>query len=154
MIEYNQLNNLYNPFARNENFPVDADSLFESYQEALDYARGGSRGDDYTTTAYLGQVISVVEPNESGETTVQVYKIVVEIPESGETPEVWGLTLIGEGTGEGKVKDVEFNDVSFFDEETGIANFKSDEIGVEEDEETGKEKLRVLKIRNEEIEIQ
>lgn len=146
---YNEVNNLYNPFARNENFPVDADSLFSSYRDALEYARGGSRDNDYTTTAYLGQIISVVEENNLGETNVQVYKIVVDIPATENTKEMWGLALIGEGGGggDGKVKDVQFNGTSFLNDETGIANFPSDEIGVRDG------KLKILKIMNGQTEI-
>ena len=146
-MEYNELIGLHNPFARNGNFPLDADSVFSSYAEALDYASGGSRDDNYTTAAYLGQIISVVEEDESGNTDVQVYKIVVETPASGETREVWGLELIGKGGGgDGKVKDVQFNGVSFFNEETGIVNFISDDIKVKEDD--GKLKLKIVKISN------
>lgn len=149
-MEYNELIGLHNPFARNGNFPLDADSLFESYEDALSYAQGGSRDDNYTTTAYLGQIISVVEEDESGNTNVQVYKIAVETPAIEETSEVWGLALIGEGGGggDGKVKDVQFNGTTFLNEMTGIANFKSDEISVKNG------KLKITKISNEQIEIQ
>lgn len=149
-MEYNELIGLHNPFARNGNFPLDADSLFESYEDALSYAQGGSRDDNYTTTAYLGQIISVVEEDESGKTNVQVYKIVVETPATEETSEVWGLALIGEGGGgggDGKVKDVQFNGTSFLNETTGIANFLSDEIVVK------RKKLKILKILNDEYRI-
>ena len=75
MKEYGNILGLHYPFARNENFPLDADSLFESYEEALSYARGGVNGSE---TSYLGQIISVVEEDASGNTNVQVYKVVVE----------------------------------------------------------------------------
>ena len=150
MKEYDSVVNLYNPLRRLENFPLDANALFESYVEALEYARGGSRDDDYTTSAYLGQIISVVQDDESGNTVVKVYKIVVEVPATGTEKEIWGLALIGEGGGggDGKVKDVQFNGYSFLNDVTGIANFPSDEIGVENG------KLKILKIKNEQITIQ
>lgn len=147
-MEYNELIGLHNPFARNDNFPLDADSVFSSYAEALDYASGGSRDGNYTTAAYLGQIISVVENDESGNTNVQVYKIVVETPATEESSEVWGLALIGEGGGgDGKVKDVQFNGISFLNEETGIANFESEEIGVVDS------KLKIKKITNGQIDL-
>lgn len=148
-MDYNEYIGLYNPFARNENFPLDADSVFDSYAEALEYARGGSRDDNYTTAAYLGQVISVVSEGESGKTNVHVYKIVVDIPATDEEREVWGLSLIGEGGGggDGKVKDVQFNSTTFLNEETGIANFRSDEIEVKNG------KLHIKKIINEQTTI-
>ena len=146
MKEYGNILGVHYPFARNENFPLDADSLFESYEEALNYARGGVNGSE---TSYLGQIISVVEEDASGNTNVQVYKVVVETPASEEQEAIWGLSLIGEGGGggDGKVKDVQFNGRSFLNDETGIANFISDEIGVKDG------KIKVLKITNEQIEI-
>jgi len=146
MKEYGNILGVHYPFARNENFPLDADSLFESYEEALNYARGGVNGSE---TSYLGQIISVVEEDASGNTNVQVYKVVVETPASEEQEAIWGLSLIGEGGGggDGKVKDVQFNGRSFLNDETGIANFISDEIGVKNG------KIKVLKITNEQIEI-
>ena len=54
----------------------------------------------------------------------------------------------GGGGGDGKVKDVQFNGRSFLNDVTGIANFPSDEIGVENG------KLKILKIKNEQITIQ
>ena len=145
MKEYGNILGVHYPFARNENFPLDADSLFESYEEALSYARGGINGSE---TSYLGQIISVVEEDASGSTNVQVYKIVVETPASEEQEAIWGLALIGEGGGgDGKVKDVQFNRTSFLDDETGIANFISDEIGVKNGN------LKILKITNEQVEI-
>ena len=151
-MEYDGLNVIIYPIARQEHFPLDADSVFESYADALAYARGGSRGEDYETTAHLGQIISVVEDDESGNTSVKVYKIVVATPADieNDTPEVWGLSLIGEGGGggDGKVKDVQFNSTTFLNEETGIANFVSDEIVVNNDG-----KLHIKKIVNAETEI-
>ena len=148
---YNELIGLHNPFARNDNFPLDADSVFSSYAEALDYASGGSRDDNYTTAAYLGQIISVVEDDESGNTNVKVYKIVVATPADieNDTPEIWGLSLIGEGGGggDGKVKDVQFNGTTFLNEISGIANFRSDEIVVKN------RKLHIQKIVNGETTI-
>lgn len=148
-MKYSDLYTIYYPIARNEHFPLDVKSLFETYAEALEYARGGSRDDNYTTTAYLGQIISVVEEDESGNTNVQVYKIVVETPATEESSEVWGLSLIGEGGGggDGKVKDVQFNGTTFLNEMTGIANFKSDEIEVKNG------KLHIKKIVNEQTTI-
>lgn len=147
---YDGLINIHDPLWRTGNFPLDADSVFNSYAEALDYASGGSRDDNYTTAAYLGQIISVVEEDESGNTNVQVYKIVVETPATEESSEVWGLALIGEGGGggDGKVKDVQFNGTTFLNEMSGIANFKSDEISVKNG------KLKITKISNGQIEIQ
>ena len=145
MKEYGNILGVHYPFARNENFPLDADSLFESYEEALSYARGGVNGSE---TSYLGQIISVVEKDASGNTNVQVYKVVVETPASEEQEAIWGLALIGEGGGgDGKVKDVQFNGISFLDDETGIANFISDEIGIKDGN------LKILKITNEQVEI-
>ena len=146
MKEYGNILGVHYPFARNENFPLDADSLFESYEEALNYARGGVNGSE---TSYLGQIISVVEEDASGNANVQVYKVVVETPASEEQEAIWGLSLIGEGGGggDGKVKDVQFNGRSFLNDETGIANFISDEIGIRD------EKLKILKIMNGQIEI-
>lgn len=145
MKEYGNILGVHYPFARNENFPLDADSLFESYEEALSYARGGVNGSE---TSYLGQIISVVEEDASGNTNVQVYKVVVETPASEEQEAIWGLALIGEGgSGDGKVKDVQFNGISFLDDETGIANFISEEIGIKN------RNLKILKITNEEVEI-
>lgn len=147
---YDGLINIHDPLWRTGNFPLDADSVFNSYTEALEYAQGGSKDDNYTTAAYLGQIISVVEEDESGKTNVQVYKIVVETPATEETSEVWGLALIGEGGGgggDGKVKDVQFNGTSFLNETTGTANFLSDEIVVK------RKKLKILKILNDEYRI-
>ena len=150
-MNYSDLYTIYYPIARNEHFPLDVKSLFEAYSDALEYARGGSRDENYTTTAYLGQIISVVENDESGNTSVKVYKIVVETPADieNDTPEIWGLSLIGEGGGggDGKVKDVQFNSTTFLNEETGIANFRSDEIEVKNG------KLHIKKIVNEQTTI-
>lgn len=150
-MEYDGLNVIIYPIARQEHFPLDADSVFDSYAEALAYARGGSSTEDYETVAYLGQIVSVVEKDESGNTSVKVYKIVVATPADVEndTPEIWGLSLIGEGGGggDGKVKDVQFNSTTFLNEETGIANFRSDEIEVKNG------KLHIKKIVNEQTTI-
>ena len=152
-MEYDGLNVIIYPIARQERFPIDADSVFNSYTEALAYARGGNIEEEteelVPTVAYLGQIISVVEEDESGNTNVQVYKIVVETPATEESSEVWGLALIGEGGGggDGKVKDVQFNGTTFLNEMTGIANFKSDEIVVKNG------KLHIQKIVNDETTI-
>lgn len=154
-MEYDGLNVIIYPIARQEHFPLDADSVFDSYAEALSYARGGNIEEEteelVPTVAYLGQIVSVVEKDESGNTSVKVYKIVVATPADieNDTPEIWGLSLIGEGGGggDGKVKDVQFNSTTFLNEETGIANFRSDEIEVKNG------KLHIKKIVNEQTTI-
>lgn len=143
--------NLRKPFKRLDAFPLDTSSIFYSLDAADKYARGGNIEEEteelVPTVAYLGQIISVVEDTESG-TSVQVYKIVVKTPATEESSEVWGLALIGEGGGgDGKVKDVQFNDISFLNEETGIANFESEEIGVVDS------KLKIKKITNGQIDL-
>lgn len=144
--------NLRKPFKRLDAFPLDTSSIFYSLDAADKYARGGNIEEEteelVPTVAYLGQIISVVEDTESG-TSVQVYKIVVKTPATEESSEVWGLALIGEGGGggDGKVKDVQFNGTTFLNEETGVANFRSDEIEVKNG------KLHIKKIVNEQTTI-
>lgn len=146
--------NLRKPFKRLDAFPLDTSSIFYSLDAADKYARGGNIEEEteelVPTVAYLGQIISVVGEDKSGNTNVQVYKIVVKTPATEESSEVWGLALIGEGGGgggDGKVKDVQFNGATFLNEMTGIANFKSDEIVVKNG------KLHIQKIVNGEITI-
>lgn len=71
-------------FHRVQDIPLDSSSIFNSYEEALNYAQGSS------TVAYLGQIVSVIEDDK-----VEIYKI---IPASGETYEKT-LSLLAEGCG-------------------------------------------------------
>ena len=63
--EIKGINQVGNSYQRKSAVPLDYYSLFNSKQEAEEYARGEE------TVAYVGQIISVVENN-----TVNVYKIV------------------------------------------------------------------------------
>lgn len=72
------------PFRRLDPFPLDYSSIFFSQEEAFKYAQEAG-------SAYLGQIISVVEDN-----TVKVYKITYGTDGDKKT-----LALIGEGGGGG-----------------------------------------------------
>ena len=61
-----------NVFVRTSNFPLDRSSIFGSYEDALEYAKGTSNDErGLGGTSYVGQVIAVYE-NE----LVRIYKIV------------------------------------------------------------------------------
>lgn len=61
-----------NVFVRTSNFPLDRSSIFGSYEDALEYAKGTSNDErGLGGTSYVGQVIAVYE-NE----TVRIYKII------------------------------------------------------------------------------
>ena len=61
-----------NVFVRTSNFPLDRSSIFGSYEDALEYAKGtGSDERGLGGTSYVGQVIAVYEND-----TVRVYKII------------------------------------------------------------------------------
>jgi len=111
---------IFNSFQRTGKFPLDKSSIFNSFEDALKYAKG--LGDDEKKlgkTSYLGQIISVVNtavtPN-----TVDVYKIDINSV-TGERQ----LSAIGTGGGgEGKVKDIKINNTSILDN-AGYAQFNT-----------------------------
>ena len=77
-------------------FPIDESSVFTSLEDALKYVkRDKSDSRRLGKTAYLGQIISVLGVDESGDTTVQVYKVIIGDQETGDL----GLALIGESSG-------------------------------------------------------
>lgn len=77
-------------------FPIDESSVFKSLDDALNYVkRDKSDSRRLGKTAYLGQIISVLGVDESGDTTVQVYKVIIGDQETGDL----GLALIGESSG-------------------------------------------------------
>jgi len=90
---------IFKPFQRAGDFPLDRSSIFTSYEDAEKYAHG--LGDDEKKlgkTSYLGQIISVVDPSlmeTAPESAVTVYKIVYD-PVFGKT-----LSEIGQGGGGG-----------------------------------------------------
>lgn len=70
----NEWNDITRSFRRVFNVPLDYSTIFDTYQDAEDYAKGdGSDSKKLGKTAYLGQIISVVN---TGDSTVKVYKIV------------------------------------------------------------------------------
>ena len=54
-------------FQRTNSFPLDNTSVFSSFADAEEYAKGGGK---FGKTSYLGQVLAVVENNE-----IRIYKI-------------------------------------------------------------------------------
>lgn len=91
---------LRKPFRRVDPFPIDISCIFTSLDDAVKYVRrdntdsrriGGS--------AYLGQIISVVEEDASANTVVQVYKI-ISLGKDEYEEDILGLSLIAEGTSE------------------------------------------------------
>ena len=63
-----------NVFVRTGNFPLDRSSIFGSYEDALEYAKGtGTDSRGLGKTSYVGQIIAVYENN-----VVSIYKIVGE----------------------------------------------------------------------------
>lgn len=94
--QQNQRNDITRSFQRVFNFPLDRSTIFESYQDAQDYAKGdGSDSRKLGKTVYLGQVISVVN---TGESTVKVYK--VTFGTGGQVPP-YSLEQIAEGSSVG-----------------------------------------------------
>lgn len=101
---------IFMPFQRTSNFPLDRSSVFSSYNDALKYAEGA--GDDEKKlgkTSYLGQVIAVVDVNLR---SVQIYKVVF----NPLNPNQKSLSLIGEGGGSGGSGTLDYP--IYLDEET------------------------------------
>ena len=90
----NARNDITRSFQRVFDFPLDRSTIFDSYEDAVAYARGdGSDSRKLGKTVYLGQLISVV--SEEG-ASVKVYKVVYG--ENG-TEKPYALSLVGEGGG-------------------------------------------------------
>ena len=90
----NARNDITRSFQRVFNFPLDRSTIFDSYEDAVAYAKGdGSDSRKLGKTVYLGQLISVV--SEEG-ASVKVYKVVYG--ENG-TEKPYALSLVGEGGG-------------------------------------------------------
>ena len=90
----NARNDITRSFQRVFNFPLDRSTIFDSYEDAVAYAKGdGSDSRKLGKTVYLGQLISVVNEEEA---SVKVYKVVYR-EESIEKP--YALSLVGEGGG-------------------------------------------------------
>lgn len=91
--QQNQRNDITRSFQRVFNFPLDRSTIFDTYQDAENYAKGdGSDSRKLGKTVYPGQVISVVNTDES---TVKVYK--VTFGTSGLVPP-YALEQIAEGS--------------------------------------------------------
>lgn len=76
MAKYNEIFNSSidwtNVFVRTSNFPLDRSSIFGSYEDALEYAKGtGNDERGLGGTSYVGQIISVYEND-----IVRTYKII------------------------------------------------------------------------------
>ena len=90
----NARNDITRSFQRVFDFPLDRSTIFDSYEDAVAYAKGdGSDPRKLGKTVYLGQLISVV--SEEG-ASVKVYKVVYG--ENG-TEKPYALSLVGEGGG-------------------------------------------------------
>ena len=90
----NARNDITRSFQRVFNFPLDRSTIFDSYEDAVAYAKGdGADSRKLGKTVYLGQLISVVNEEEA---SVKVYKVVYR-EESIEKP--YALSLVGEGGG-------------------------------------------------------
>lgn len=90
----NARNDITRSFQRVFDFPLDRSTIFDSYEDAVAYAKGdGSDSRKLGKTVYLGQLISVVNEEEA---SVKVYKVVYR-EESIEKP--YALSLVGEGGG-------------------------------------------------------
>ena len=90
----NARNDITRSFQRVFDFPLDRSTIFDSYEDAVAYAKGdGSDSRKLGKTVYLGQLISVV--SEEG-ASVKVYKVVYG--ENG-TEKPYALSLVGEGGG-------------------------------------------------------
>lgn len=73
----NKVWNWVKPFERTNRFPLDRSSMFESYEDALLYAKGdGSDSRGLGATSYIGQTITVWGPNEKDVEGVWVYSLV------------------------------------------------------------------------------
>ena len=95
----NARNDITRSFQRVFDFPLDRSTIFDSYEDAVAYAKGdGSDSRKLGKTVYLGQLISVVEVNEEN-ASVKVYKVVYG--ENG-TEKPYALKEIGKG-GNGNV---------------------------------------------------
>lgn len=95
----NARNDITRSFQRVFDFPLDRSTIFDSYEDAVAYAKGdGSDSRKLGKTVYLGQLISVVEVNEEN-ASVKVYKVVYG--ENG-TEKPYALEEIGKG-GNGNV---------------------------------------------------
>lgn len=90
----NARNDITRSFQRVFDFPLDRSTIFDSYEDAVAYAKGdGSDSRKLGKTVYLGQIISVVDKENA---SVKVYKVVYR-KESTEKP--YDLSLVGEGGG-------------------------------------------------------
>ena len=70
----NARNDITRSFQRVFDFPLDRSTIFDSYEDAVAYARGdGSDSRKLGKTVYLGQLISVVNEEEA---SVKAYKVV------------------------------------------------------------------------------
>lgn len=90
----NARNDITRSFQRVFDFPLDRSTIFDSYEDAVAYAKGdGSDSRKLGKTVYLGQLISVVSKENA---SVKVYKVVYG--ENG-TEKPYALSLVGEGGG-------------------------------------------------------
>ena len=90
----NARNDITRSFQRVFDFPLDRSTIFDSYEDAVAYAKGdGSDSRKLGKTVYLGQLISVVDKENA---SVKVYKVVYG--ENG-TEKPYALSLVGEGGG-------------------------------------------------------
>ena len=107
-------------FQRTGQFPIDRSGWFNSYADAVAYAKGDKSDErGLGGTRYIGQIISVVENNE-----VKIYKIVID-PAAGVdkkgVPVGGKLEEVGAGKGLGSVTAENYT------EATGLAT--ADNIG-------------------------
>lgn len=93
----NTRNDITRPFQRVFNFPLDRSTIFDTLEDAQNYAKAdGSDIRKLGKTAYPGQLISVVN---SGDSTVKVYKIAYR---DGNTNPPYVLGAVGEGDSDGR----------------------------------------------------
>ena len=89
------------PFQRTGKFPLDRSSIFESYEDALKYAKGdGSDSRGLGATAYIGQTITVWGLNEKDKDGVWVYSLVPHTPTDENDTTLADLKPVGSTTTE------------------------------------------------------
>ena len=105
------------PFQRTGDFPIDRSSVFSSYKDAKNYAKGFNKNGlplderGLGGTSYVGQIISVYDKNEDGEETITAYII----------NEKRQLQKLAEGEGSsGTITTVAGNYVASYDPETQV----------------------------------
>ena len=87
---YTTVANWVKPFSRTDSFPLDRSSIFGSYADALNYAKGdGTDIRELGKTSYIGQILTVYETDTTKVYVINETRTLTEITNQSPSSDTW-----------------------------------------------------------------